>query len=210
MIIDAHCHAGRGDILNAPWNTKAPLDAYLRRARAAGVQKTIVIPAGHSNYAEANAELARIVARNQNRLIGFASTHAQRDAGRIYEIVARAVREYGFRGLKIHGYDALPSREVCEAVRRLRIPLLVDVVGRAYIVELLASQYRRKYQDESTNVSIVSVSRRAFPLQRGHLVFTQSFAASSGERPSGAKSSISGSSTGRSSCGTGTTPHFSQ
>jgi len=141
MIIDAHCHAGRGDVMNAPWNTSAPLDAYLRRARAAGIHKTIAIPAGHSNYAEANAELARIVARHRDRLIGFASAHARRDAGRIYEIVARAVREYGFCGLKIHGYDALPTREVCEAVRRLRVPLLVDVVGRAYIVELLASQY---------------------------------------------------------------------
>jgi len=127
--------------MNAPWNTNAPLDAYLRRARAAGIDRTIVIPAGHSNYAEANAELARIVARHPGRLIGFASVHSRRDAGRVFEIVARAVREYGFRGLKVHGYDALPTREVCETVRRLRIPMLVDVVGRAYIVELLASQY---------------------------------------------------------------------
>jgi len=47
MIIDAHCHAGRGDRLNAPWSANAPLDAYSRRARAAGIDKTIVIPAGH-------------------------------------------------------------------------------------------------------------------------------------------------------------------
>jgi hypothetical protein len=32
MIIDAHCHAGRGDIMNAPWSTEAPLDKYLPRA----------------------------------------------------------------------------------------------------------------------------------------------------------------------------------
>jgi uncharacterized protein len=141
MVIDAHCHAGRGDMMNAPWNTDAPLGHYLRRARAAGIHRTIVIPAGHSNYAVANAQLARIVRRHPGRLIGFASVHAQRDAGRIFEIVARAVRRYGFRGLKVHGYDALPTREVCETVRRLRIPLLVDVVGRAYIIELLAPQY---------------------------------------------------------------------
>src|SRR6266542_3155469 len=65
MIVDAHCHAGRGDRLNAPWSANAPLDAY----------------------------------------------------------------------------DALPTREVCDAVRRLRIPMLVDVVGRAYIVDLLAPEY---------------------------------------------------------------------
>jgi uncharacterized protein len=141
MIIDAHCHAGRGDIMSAPWNTHAPLGSYLRRACAAGIDRTVVIPAGHSNYARANAELSRIVARHPGRLIGFASAHARRDAGRIFEITARAVREYGFRGLKIHGHDAMPTREVCETVRRLRIPLLVDVTGQAHIVELLAPQF---------------------------------------------------------------------
>ena len=32
MIIDFHCHAGRGDLLTAPWNTAAPMESYLRRA----------------------------------------------------------------------------------------------------------------------------------------------------------------------------------
>src|SRR5437773_11483883 len=51
---------------------------------------------------------------------------------------------------------------------------------------LTGSQYRRKYQDESTNVSIVSVSRLAAPPHDGHATFTQSSAAASGERPFGA------------------------
>ncbi len=58
MIIDAHCHAGKGDRMTAPWNTDAPLHAYLRRARAAGIARTIVLPAFHSDYAVANAQLA--------------------------------------------------------------------------------------------------------------------------------------------------------
>ena len=73
MIIDAHCHAGKGDVMNAPWSTDAPIDKYLLRARAAGISKTIVIPPGHSDYAAANAQLARICARNPDRLIGFAA-----------------------------------------------------------------------------------------------------------------------------------------
>jgi predicted TIM-barrel fold metal-dependent hydrolase len=141
MIVDAHCHAGRGDMMNAPWSTEAPIGSYLRRARAAGIHKTIVIPPGHSNYAEANAQLARIVAQHPDRLIGFAAVHATRDRGKVFQIVARAVGEYGFRGLKVHGYDALPTREICDAVRILKIPMLVDVVGRAHIIELLAPQY---------------------------------------------------------------------
>ena len=59
-------------------------------------------------------------------------------------------------------------------------------------------------------MSIVSVSRRAGASQRGHVVETQSSAAASGDRPFGAKSVMSGSSTGSWSSGTGTVPHSSQ
>ncbi len=141
MIIDGHCHAGKGDQLSAPWSTNAPLGDYLRRARAAGIERTVVIPAGHGDYARANAELAQIVSRHPRRLIGFASVHARRDVGRVFEILARAVREYGFRGVKIHGYDAMPTREVCDAVRRLGVPMLVDVIGKPHFIDLFAPQY---------------------------------------------------------------------
>jgi predicted TIM-barrel fold metal-dependent hydrolase len=141
MVIDGHCHAGQGDILTAPWNTDAPLRAYLRRARAAGIDRTVVFPAFHSDYAIANDALARIVERDPGRLIGFAFVHCKRDAGRIDEMIDRAVRQHGFRGVKVHGSDGMPTRELCEAVRRFRIPLLVDVVGRAYVVDMLAGAY---------------------------------------------------------------------
>ena len=42
-----------------------------------------------------------------------------------------------------------------------------------------------KYQDEHTNVSIVSVSRCASPPHSGHGTLTQSSAVASGERPFG-------------------------
>ena len=141
MIVDCHCHAGRGDRLTAPWNTHAPLETYLRRARAAGIQRSVIIPAGHSDYAQANREIAQIVRSNPRRFIGFASVHAVRDAGRANNLVKEAVTELGLRGLKVHCYDAPPNREICDAVRKFGIPMLVDVVGRAYLVELFASQY---------------------------------------------------------------------
>src|SRR5262245_5933472 len=141
MIIDAHCHAGKGDLLTAPWNTDAPIEQYLRRARTAGIDKTIVFAAFHSDYAQANAQLARIVARYPSRLIGFAFVHSRRDAGRIYSMVERAVGQWGFRGIKAHGHDAMPTREVCETARTFRLPVLVDVVGRADAVEMFAPQY---------------------------------------------------------------------
>jgi uncharacterized protein len=49
MIIDSPCHAGQDDIMTAPWNTEASLEAYLRRARAAGISRTVVFPLFHGN-----------------------------------------------------------------------------------------------------------------------------------------------------------------
>jgi predicted TIM-barrel fold metal-dependent hydrolase len=141
MIIDCHCHAGRGDLLTAPWNTDSPLGAYLRRARAAGIARTVVFAPFHSDYAVANAEVARIVARHPGRLIGFAFVHARRDAGRIFAMVERAVTRWGFRGIKVHGHDAMPTREVCDAARAFRLPLLADVIDQASVVDMLAPQY---------------------------------------------------------------------
>ena len=141
MIIDCHCHAGQGDLLTAPWNTDAPLGAYLRRARAAGIDRTVVFPAFHTDYAEANEKLARIVAQHGGRLIGFAFVHASRDSGRIFAMVKRAVTEWKFRGIKVHGFDSMLSREVCDAARAFRVPVLVDVVGQAAVVDMFAPQY---------------------------------------------------------------------
>ncbi|MBI5668073.1 MAG: amidohydrolase family protein [Chloroflexi bacterium] len=141
MIVDCHCHAGSGDLMTDPWNTDAPLEQHLRRARAVGIRRTVVFAPFHSDYAVANAEVARIVAGHPGELIGFAFVHAQRDAGRIAAMVERAVLRWRFRGIKVHGKDGLPGREICEVAARFRIPVLVDVIGRAHVVEMLASRY---------------------------------------------------------------------
>jgi predicted TIM-barrel fold metal-dependent hydrolase len=141
LIIDFHCHAGKGDLLSAPASTNAPLGPYLRRARAAGINKTVVCAGFNSDYAKANAEVARIVARHPDRLIGFAFVHCRRDRGRIRQMIERAVREWGFRGIKVHGTEALPTREVCDVARALRVPMLVDVTAQAQVVDMFAPQY---------------------------------------------------------------------
>src|SRR6202007_70730 len=68
---------------------------------------------------------------------------------------------------------------------------------------------RAKYQEESTNVSIVSVSRVAGLPHRGQATFFQVGWRSSG-LPGRSNVTSSGSSTGRSFTGTGTTPQVSQ
>ena len=141
MIVDCHCHAGKGDGLTGPWDTSAPIGPYLRRARAAGIHRTVIFPPFHSDYARANRGLARIAARYPGRLICFAAVHASRDAGRIREMLGQAVRQWGFRGVKVHGHDAPVTREICEVALALGIPVAYDVVGRAYLIEMIAPEY---------------------------------------------------------------------
>lgn len=142
MIIDAHCHAGRGDGFTGPWDTVAPLGDYLRRAAAAGIDKTVVFAAFHSDYRAANREVAAIVRRSPRRLIGFAFVHAARDQGRIATMIREAVEHYGFRGIKLHRHDARITREVCEAARAWSLPVIYDVMGDVASVELFAPAYR--------------------------------------------------------------------
>jgi len=141
MIVDCHCHAGKGDKMTAPWNTDAPIEPYLRRARAAGIDKTVVLAPLHGNYQQANAQVARIVARYPRRLIGFTFVHCRRDAGKIFGMVKHAVTRWGFRGIKVHGFEAMPSREVCETARAFHLPILVDVISRPEVVDMFAPEY---------------------------------------------------------------------
>jgi predicted TIM-barrel fold metal-dependent hydrolase len=141
MIIDSHCHAGKGDGLTGPWDTDAPLRGYLRWADRSGIRRTVLFAAFHSDYAQANREVARIVASRPDRFWGYAFVHSLRDRGRILPMVREAVERYGFRGIKVHRHDARITREVCQAARAYRLPVLYDVMGEVSAVELLATQY---------------------------------------------------------------------
>lgn len=141
VIIDCHCHAGLGDGLTGPWDTSAPLDAYLRRADAAGIAHTVIFAPFHTDYAAANRAVAGIVARGAGRFTGFAFVHAERDRGRVGALVGEAVTRWGFRGIKVHRHDARLTREVCDAARRFGVPVLYDPTGEMAAVELAAAAY---------------------------------------------------------------------
>lgn len=141
MIIDSHCHAGKGDGFTGPWDTDASLGKYLRRAKAAGIDRTVLFAAFHTDYAEANRRVAKIVASNPNRFYGFAFIHPKRDKGRVYAMIKIAVSRFGFCGIKVHRHDARITREVCEAARAFSLPVIYDVMGEVSVCELLAEEY---------------------------------------------------------------------
>jgi uncharacterized protein len=141
MIIDCHCHAGKGDGLTQPADTAAPLDKYLERAKKSGIDRTVIFAAFSGGYLQANREVARIVAGNPRRLLGFAFVHAVADKGRVGPMIREAVNELGFVGIKVHRHDARITREICAAARRHRLPVLYDVMGEVSAVQILAEEY---------------------------------------------------------------------
>jgi hypothetical protein len=141
MVIDCHCHAGPGDGLTGPWDTDAPLRLHVPRARAAGIDRTVLFAAFHSDYRLANRIVGQIVLSHPRLFDGFAFVHSERDRGRIRDLVAEAVGEFGFRGIKVHRHDARISREVCHVAREFRLPVLYDVMGEVSTIDLIAPQY---------------------------------------------------------------------
>jgi predicted TIM-barrel fold metal-dependent hydrolase len=141
MIIDSHCHAGAGDGLTGPWDTAAPLSAYLDRARAAGITRTVVFPPITSDYGRANADVARAVAASAGRLLGFAFVNPVADRGRVSDLVGQAVDAWGFRGLKVHWHDGRITREIADVARARRLPVLYDPRGDTGVVETVTTAY---------------------------------------------------------------------
>lgn len=141
LIIDSHCHFGPGDGLTGPWDTRAVLTKYLRWADQAGIHRINLFAAFHSDYRFANNQVARLVMQHPERFSGFAFVNAERDRGRVRDMVRQAVEEYGFLGIKTHRHDARITREVCEAARAHRLPVLYDVMGEVTSVELIATEY---------------------------------------------------------------------
>ena len=141
MIIDCHCHAGHAEGWHGPYDTSAPLGPYLKRAREAGITRTIVFSVFHHDYAVANREVARIVGACPDRLTGFAFVHAERDKGRVRSMVREAVERHGFRGIKTHRYDARLTREVCRAAAEFDVPILYDPMAEVEPLPLMAREY---------------------------------------------------------------------
>lgn len=140
-IIDCHCHAGKGDGFTGPWDTEAPLQLFMERSKQAGIDQTVLFPAFHSDYAFANEEVARIVNADPDTFMGFAFVNAEADKGRVFQMIRKAVLQFGFKGIKVHRHNARISREICEVARHFGLPVLYDVLGDISSISLFASQY---------------------------------------------------------------------
>ncbi len=138
MIIDSHIHAGHGTGLTDSWTTFEDIEISLKRMDEAGIDKAVILPIENLDYRIANREIAEIVQAHPDRLYGYAKVNQERDRGRIGEMLDEAFDELALKGLKIHHH---PTREMMEALRKHRKPLLVDVLGKVYELRYVAESY---------------------------------------------------------------------
>jgi uncharacterized protein len=145
LVIDAHCHAGRGsnygktDRKYAPWTTYNDPQWTLKRMREVGIDQTVIFPISNVTYQEANEEIASYVARWPDKFIGFAKHDAKTEAGRIRDLLRHEVTTLGLRGLKLHG---VPAIEMVEAAAELEIPILYHPPNVAESLEVVRSHPR--------------------------------------------------------------------
>src|SRR6266567_131142 len=72
LVIDAHCHAGLGQEMTAPWTTNGDLGITLRHMEEAGIDRTIIFPINNPTYEKANQSIAEMCGRYPGKLIGLA------------------------------------------------------------------------------------------------------------------------------------------
>lgn len=140
LVIDAHCHAGHGDGLSGPWDTDASLDRYRFRARAAGIDRTVLMAALTSDYRAANREVGALARAAPRRYLWFAFVNPVTDRGRIAELVDEA-RAGGACGIKVHWRDGRITREIAEVALRRELPVLYDPRGDTATVEMVVRAY---------------------------------------------------------------------
>jgi predicted TIM-barrel fold metal-dependent hydrolase len=137
LVIDAHCHAGRGEAMSAPWTTRADVEVTLRHMAEAGIDRTVIFPINNAEYEKPNREIAEICGRYPGKFIGFAKHDPQTEAGRIRAMLRHEVETLELKGLKLH---RLPTREVLDVVAELGIPILYHPEKVANF-HLIASEY---------------------------------------------------------------------
>lgn len=140
LVVDAHCHAGHGDGLSGPWDTDASLDRYRFRARAAGIDRTVLMATLTSDYRAANREVGALARAAPHRFLWFAFVNPVTDGGRIAELVDEA-RAGGACGIKVHWRDGRITREIAEVALRRGLPVLYDPRGDTATVEMVVRAY---------------------------------------------------------------------
>ena len=128
MIIDCHVHIKGGDVFRREYTG----EYIIQRMKEAGVDKSVVFSICLPSK-EANEMTYKEVKKFPDRLIGFAYALPSYNSI-VTEELERAIKEFGFKGIKIHGGEATLDQStlypVIEKAIELDVPCLIDCVNR--------------------------------------------------------------------------------
>src|SRR4051794_20598373 len=86
LVVDCHCHAGRGlnfgkdEHVTDPWTTYNDPKRTLHQAAEVGIDRSVIFPINNTIYEQANKEIAGYVRQYPDRLIGFAKHDPKTEA----------------------------------------------------------------------------------------------------------------------------------
>jgi predicted TIM-barrel fold metal-dependent hydrolase len=139
-VIDAHCHAGIGDLLGGDGDDDRALRRYERRAGDAGIDGAVLFAPLTADHRRANARVARIARRRPDRYRWFILVHPDKDWGSVFTLVDRAARQ-ACCGIKVHWSDGVMTGEIAAAAQRRRMPVIYDPRGDVDRVAAFAAAY---------------------------------------------------------------------
>jgi uncharacterized protein len=139
-VIDAHCHASLGGVFVRPGRPDMSLARYARRAREAGIDRTVLMAAPIGRYRQANREVGAIVSSRPERYLGFAFINPTTGRGHVGALVDEA-RKWGACGIKVHWTDGPITPEVAEIAESRSLPVLYDPRGDIDVVRRFARAY---------------------------------------------------------------------
>ena len=122
LVVDCHAQVGTGESWAQP---RAPvdyrLDAVLSRAAEAGIDRSCIMAPRNESYEEKNREVARLVEKHPEKLIGFAVHSPQRETGRLEQMLVEEIKVMGLKGVKSDGH---PTRELLDVAAEFKIPVI--------------------------------------------------------------------------------------
>ncbi len=139
MIVDAHAHLKHGDA----GHTEYLPQQIIATMDAAGIDRAVVFAI--CTTPELAIEMARAAAEQfPARLIPFAYGLPSY-SGNVLRLIERAVREFGFKGIKIHAGECTLGEYVSDPIFALAgdlgVPCLVDCCGQCPAMERVAEKF---------------------------------------------------------------------
>jgi len=139
MVIDSHAHLKHGDAAH----TEYLPEQIIATMDAAGIDKAAVFAI--CTTPERAIEMARAAAEKfPARLITYAYGLPSY-TGNVLRMIEKAVRDYGFKGIKIHAGECTLSDYVSDPIfalaGELGVPCLVDCTGQCAAMERPAAKF---------------------------------------------------------------------